>query len=147
MRQIKYIIVHCSASNQAWNATDLLVEFRRKGWKNPGYHYAIETDGTIQPLLDEHRISNGVKGHNRNSINVAYIGGIDDKGNPIDNRTNEQKESLIKLLKELKQRYPKATICGHRDFSKDLNGNGIIDPWERMKACPCFDAKEEYKDI
>ena len=147
MRYIKNIIIHCSASSQEWNATDLLVEFRRKGWKNPGYHYAIETDGTIQPLLDEYRISNGVKGHNRNSINVAYIGGIDDKGNPVDNRTNEQKESLIKLLKELKQRYPKATICGHRDFSKDLNGNGIIDPWERMKACPCFDAKEEYKDI
>lgn len=147
MRYIKNIIIHCSASSQEWNATDLLVEFRRKGWKNPGYHYAIEADGTIQPLLDEYRISNGVKGHNRNSINVAYIGGIDDKGNPVDNRTNEQKESLIKLLKELKQRYPKATICGHRDFSKDLNGNGIIDPWERMKACPCFDVKEEYKDI
>lgn len=147
MRYIKYIIVHCSASSQEWNATDLLVEFRRKGWKNPGYHYAIEADGTIQPLLDEYRISNGVKGHNRNSINVAYIGGIDSKGNPIDNRTEAQKESLLKLLKELKQHYPSAIICGHRDFSKDINKNGIIDPWERIKECPCFDAKEEYKDI
>lgn len=147
MRYIKYIIVHCSASNQEWNAKNLLAEFKRKGWKNPGYHYAIEADGTIQSLLDESKISNGVKGHNRNSINVAYIGGIDSKCNAIDNRTEAQKESLLKLLKELKQRYPSATICGHRDFSKDINKNGIIDPWERIKECPCFDAKEEYKDI
>ena len=65
----------------------------------------------------------------------------------VDNRTDAQKASLISLLKELKGRYPKAVIQGHRDFSPDTNGNGIIDPWERIKECPCFDAKIEYKDI
>ena len=84
------------------------------------------------------------------SINVAYIGGvISQEGvlKSVDNRTPEQKASLRKLLEALKQRYPQAVIQGHRDFSPDTNGNGVVDPWERIKDCPCFDAKVEYADI
>lgn len=33
-------------------------------------------------------------------------------------------------------------VCGHRDLSLDLNGNGEIEPEEWIKACPCFDVKE-----
>ena len=95
----------------------------------------------------EEKISNGVKGFNLVTVNVAYVGGIDASGKGVDNRTAEQKESLLKLLKELKGRYPQAKIQGHRDFSEDKNGNGIIDPWERIKECPCFDAIPEYKDL
>lgn len=116
----------------------------------PGYHYAIMPNGTIHQLLDENKVSNGVKGYNSVSINVAYIGGVEKRGVKVvgvDNRTPEQKEALRKLLTELRSRYPKAVIQGHRDFSPDTNGNGIIDPWERIKECPCFDAKVEYKDI
>ena len=36
---------------------------------------------------------------------------------------------------------------GHRDISPDKNGNGKIDTWEYIKACPCFNAMEEYKDL
>ena len=43
--------------------------------------------------------------------------------------------ALIKLLNELRAKYPKAIIQGHRDFP------GV------NKACPSFDAKSEYKDI
>ncbi|PWL81412.1 MAG: N-acetylmuramoyl-L-alanine amidase, partial [Prevotellaceae bacterium] len=32
-------------------------------------------------------------------------------------------------------------------FSPDLNGDGIIEPWEWMKACPCFDAIGEYQNL
>lgn len=75
------------------------------------------------------------------------MGGIASDGKAVDNRTPEQKESLLKLLNELKGSYPKAEIMGHRDISPDKNGNGIVDPWERIKECPCFDAKEEYKEL
>ena len=98
------------------------MEFKRKGWKNPGYHYVVSADGVIHQLLDEEKVSNGVKGWNSKLINVAYIGGIDAAGKPTDNRTEAQKKSLRGLLKLLKGRYPKATIQGHRDFSPDLNG-------------------------
>ena len=61
------------------------------------------------------------------------MGGCDANMKPKDTRTAAQKAALLKLLKELKQRYPVAKIYGHRDFAR--------------KACPSFDAKEEYKNI
>ena len=147
MRSIKRIFVHCTAGNQNWTDKELRIEFKNKGWKNPGYHYVVLKDGAIKQMLGEEKVSNGVKGYNSTSINVAYTGGIDENGKTVDNRTPEQKASLVKLLKELKGRYPKAEIMGHRDISPDTNGNGIVDPWERIKECPCFNAKDEYKDI
>lgn len=99
-------------------------------------------------MLDESQVANGVKGYNSHSIHVAWIGGIDNqhpKG--IDNRTSEQKAALFDLLTKLKLKYPEAIIMGHRDISPDLNHNGVVDPWERIKECPCFDAMVEYMDI
>ncbi|MBF1434407.1 MAG: N-acetylmuramoyl-L-alanine amidase [Prevotella nanceiensis] len=147
MRNIKYIAVHCTASSQHATIKELLLEFKRKGWSKPGYHYIVDVSGKVFNTLSEDEVSNGVKGFNSNLINVAYIGGIDTKGKPVDNRTEEQKKSLLLLLKALKKKYPNAIIQGHRDFSPDTNKNGIVDPWERIKACPCFDAKVEYKNL
>ena len=147
MRTIKYIAVHCTASHQSQTIESLRQEFLRKGWTNPGYHYVVSPDGKITQLLDENKVSNGVKGFNTVSINVAYIGGIDINGKPIDNRTEEQKQSLRSLLKLLHNKFPTAVIQGHRDFSPDLNRDGRITSNEYIKACPCFDAKAEYANI
>ena len=147
MRTIDRIFVHCTAGHQTQTIEALEAEFKAKGWKHPGYHYVIMPSGRIEQMLPEEEISNGVQGYNSTSINVAYIGGIDRNGKATDNRTSEQKKSLVDLLKQLRERYPKARIMGHRDISPDKNGNGIIDPWERIKECPCFDAITEYKDI
>ena len=147
MRTIKYIAVHSTASHQSMTIEGLKQEFKRKGWINPGYHYVISPDGKITQLLDEDKVSNGVRGFNSVSINVAYIGGIDVNGKPTDNRTDEQKVSLRSLLKMLHKKYPTAVIQGHRDFSPDLNKDGKITPNEWMKACPCFNAKEEYANL
>ncbi|MEO4805671.1 N-acetylmuramoyl-L-alanine amidase, partial [Bacteroides thetaiotaomicron] len=45
---------------------------------------------------------------------------------------------------ELLQRYPEAKVVGHRDLSPDTNYNGIVDPWERIKECPCFEVIGEF---
>nr|WP_314497992.1 N-acetylmuramoyl-L-alanine amidase [uncultured Prevotella sp.] len=147
MRNINYIAVHCTASHQSMTIEGLKQEFKRKGWVNPGYHYVVSPDGKITQLLDEDKVSNGVKGFNSVSINVAYIGGIDTNGKATDNRTDAQKASLRSLLKMLHKKYPTAVIQGHRDFSLDLNKDGKITPNEWMKACPCFNAKEEYANL
>ena len=147
MRTIKYIAVHCTAGHQSQTIADLQQEFRRNGWKNPGYHYVVKSDGTVTQLLDEAKVSNGVMGYNSVTVNVAYIGGIDARGRAVDNRTDEQKKTLRALLRMLRKRYPKAVIQGHRDFSPDLNHDGRITPNEYMKMCPGFDAKGEYMDI
>lgn len=147
MRKIERIFVHCTAGSHKQTVEDLKAEFKRKGWNNPGYHYVVMPNGRIECMLPEEGISNGVQGYNSTAINVAYVGGIDAKGKGIDNRTPEQKKSLISVLSELKKKYPDAEILGHRDISPDTNGNGIVDPWERIKECPCFNAKEEYKNL
>ncbi len=136
MRKIDYIAVHCTAGNQQATVPDLLNEFHRKGWKNPGYHYVITADGVIHQLLDDAGVSNGVKGHNYNTVNVAYTGGINlATRQPLDNRTPPQRMALTTILRQLHRRYPKAVILGHRDFP------GVA------KACPSFDAKAEYAAI
>lgn len=129
--------MHCTAGSQKQTVNDLRMEFKRKGWVNPGYHYVVTADGVIHQMLDESKVSNGVRGYNSVSINVAYTGGVDlaRKLAPIDNRTEAQKHSLIMLLKKLRKSYPNATIQGHRDFPNV------------EKACPCFNAKIEYKEV
>lgn len=154
MRTIRNIVIHCTAGSQRQTARQIVDWHTRSkaagglGWKAPGYHYIIAPDGTIESTWPEEEISNGVKGHNSDSINIAWIGGIDSRGKGIDNRTPAQKAALVSLLHELRKRYADARILGHRDIaSTDSNRNGIIDPWERVKECPCFDAIPEYKGI
>lgn len=149
MRAITRIFVHCTASWQNNTTVESLKkEFANKGWRNPGYHWVVFPDGKIVKLLEETKVANGVLGYNPNSIHVAWVGGID-KEHPkgIDNRTPEQKLALFDLLVKIKLRYKDAMILGHRDISPDLNHNGVVDPWERIKDCPCFDAMTEYMDI
>lgn len=148
MRTITRIFLHCTASSQATTTvSSLLAEFKRKGWRKPGYHYVVFPNGVTRQLLSESQVANGVKGYNKNSIHVAYVGGIDGKLRSVDNRTDAQKSTLLRVLRALRKSYPKAQVLGHRDISPDTNHNGIVDPWERIKDCPCFDAKDEYKDI
>lgn len=149
MRKITRIFVHCTASYQKTTTIkSLLNEFKAKGWSEPGYHWVIDCDGNVHQLLDEEKVANGVKGYNAHSIHVAWIGGID-KEHPkgIDNRTEQQKMALYDWVAKLKMKYPDATIMGHRDISPDLNHNGIVDPWEYIKACPCFNAMTEFSEL
>lgn len=153
-RAIDAIIVHCTAGPQTQSARQVAEYHTRPkaaggmGWSVPGYHYIVEPAGNVVQLLPESTPSNGVKGHNSHIINVSYIGGVDSRGRGIDNRTPVQKAALLSLLRTLRKRYPAAHIMGHRDIaSVDANRNGIIDPWERVKECPCFNAIDEYQGI
>lgn len=147
MRKVEFLVVHCSATMQHVTLAAIKEYFKMKGWDSPGYHYLIAPDGTTEEILPIQFISNGVIGHNYNSINIAYIGGVDYYGHALDNRTPQQKEALVTLLTELKTRFPDAKIVGHRDLSKDLNNNGIIEPGEWVKECPSFNARKEYSKI
>lgn len=136
MRNIQYIVLHCTATPQ--NTTiDSIKNYWRTvlKWKNPGYHYIIKGDGTIVNTLPIYQVANGVAGYNSVSIHIAYIGGVDAKNNPLDNRTEAQIKSQIQLLNQLKKQFQKAEIKGHRDFPNV------------KKACPSFDVKTWLKEI
>ena len=86
----------------------------------------------------------GVGGTSANSIGIAYEGGLDVQGQPADTRTELQKRSLRILVRVLKSDFPAITqVVGHRDLSPDLDGDGMVEPEEWTKACPCFDVKKE----
>ena len=40
--------------------------------------------------------------------------------------------------------YHYARVCGHRDLSPDLDGDGKVEPWEWVKQCPCFEVSKEF---
>ena len=136
MREVKFLAVHCTATPQTATVSSIQSYWRNVlKWKMPGYHFIIKPDGEVVQLLEIEKVSNGVKGFNSVSINISYIGGVDGQNKPIDNRTPAQKKALLHLLKKLKKQFPKAVIQGHRDFP------------EVKKACPSFNAKEEYKNL
>ncbi len=147
MRKITDIVVHCTATRAGVPVTvaDIDAWHKKRGFAGIGYHYVVGLDGEVYEGRPEWKMGAHVKGHNRNSIGVVYVGGLDENNTPTDTRTEAQKKGLSDLLIILKEKYPNARISGHRDFSKDLNGNGIIEPFEWMKVCPCFDAKKEYE--
>lgn len=136
MRQITEIIIHCSDTPEGRDVrADEIRSWHKneRGWSDIGYHYVIDLDGTIEAGRDVETAGAHCTGHNAKSIGICYVGGCDAQMQPKDTRTEEQKVSLLLLLKYLRQRYPKAKIYGHRDFAQ--------------KACPSFDAKNEYKEI
>lgn len=153
-RRIDYIAIHCTATPEG---RDMTVEqirrthMRDNGWSDIGYQYVIYRDGTVHEGRDVDISGAHVKGYNAHSIGVVYVGGLESKPGvpysqlkPKDTRTEAQKASLLSLLTDLRRLYPDAVIQGHRDFSPDLNHNGMIEPKEWIKACPSFDAKSEY---
>lgn len=82
--------------------------------------------------------------YNAHSVGICYEGGLDARGNPKDTRTPEQRSAMHLLVAQLLKRFKNnVCICGHRDLSPDLNGDGVIEPEEWVKECPCFEVRKE----
>lgn len=111
-----------------------------KRWSDIGYHFYIEKSGEIHKGRPLNRNGAHVRGHNSGTIGICCEGGILENGAPGDTMNDLQKLAVEGLLLALKKGNPQMKVTGHRDYSPDLNGNGIIEPFEFMKACPCYDA-------
>lgn len=153
-RWINNIVIHCTAG---FGDIKSLQKFwkEEKKWRSPGYHIVVDLNGEAKNIHPFDLPSNGVQGHNFDSIHIAYIGGVDQNNysKAKDTRTELQKHGLIHAINVvicyLNEHQPvkNITIKGHRDFSPDRNGDGVIAPWERIKECPSFDAIREYASI
>ena len=130
---VRYLVIHCSATREdrSYTVQQLRSDHISRGFIDIGYHYYIRRDGT----LTQHRRHDEVGAHcrpfNRCSIGICYEGGLDANGKPKDTRTLKQRASLLALLLDLKQKFPKAVIRGHNEM-----------PGAIPKACPCFNLKE-----
>lgn len=130
MRAIDTIVIHCSATpaGKDYTARDIDRWHKNRGWKGIGYHFVIRLDGTIElgrPLAE---VGAHVKGHNKHSIGICYIGG--GYKEPQDTRTVPQVHALRALALSLKSLFPDAKVVGHRDLYAG-------------KACPSFDVKSQ----
>ncbi len=125
--RIRYIVIHCAATRpeQDIGVKEIDQWHKQRGWVGCGYHHVIRRDGTIEDGRPLNKIGAHVRGHNRESIGVCLVGGLNAKGKADANFTHEQYVSLNKLIIELKYKFTNAKVLGHRD----------LDP---MKACPCF---------
>ena len=135
MRTIDKIIVHCSATREGQHVTVQQIRqwHLQRNFADIGYHYVIYLDGTVHKGRPLEKAGAHCKGYNAHSIGICYVGGLDRQGKPKDTRTAAQKAALLTLIRELRQRFPRATVHGHREFAN--------------KACPCFDAKKEYSQV
>lgn len=147
MRIITLIIIHCSATPQGVSLSfeDCRRDhIRHRGWSDIGYHFYLTRDGEIHRGRPLDKIGAHCQGHNRHSIGICYEGGLDVQGCPADTRTSEQRSALRLLVHQLLKRFRNnVRICGHRDLSPDLNGDGVIEPEEWIKECPCFEVSRE----
>ena len=134
-RNIKEIIVHCTATPEGRPVTikEITNWHKQRGFSTIGYHYVVMLDGSVQNGRDVNVAGAHCTNHNSISIGVCYVGGCDKQMKAKDTRTDAQKRALLELLKRLRIMYPAAKIYGHRDFAN--------------KACPSFDARNEYKNI
>lgn len=149
MRPINEIIIHCSATPEGRDVSveDIRQWHVQRGFNDIGYHYVVYRDGSVHVGRALRFVGAHCLGHNAHSVGICYIGGVEARTlKPKDTRTPEQKVALRKLIDELRLRFPKTRVLGHRDTSPDKNGNGKIEQWEWLKDCPCFDAKAEYED-
>lgn len=149
MRPIKLIVIHCSATREDREFTeyDLDICHRRRGIQRDGIPFLYPQNGDIKSTRPLERIGAHTRGFNKESIGICYEGGLDCKGHPKDTRTEWQKHSMRVLILTLLKDYPGCRICGHRDLSPDLNGNGEIEPEEWIKACPCFNAEKDWGKV
>ena len=138
MRFFNDIIIHCSATceDKDIKASDIRRWHKQDGFEDIGYHYVIDLDGTVEVGRPQDQIGAHCKGHNKDSIGICYIGGLDKFGLPKDTRTPAQKQALARLiwrltLTALKEGFGLVEVHGHHDYCK----------W---KQCPCFDAHAEY---
>lgn len=152
-RIITDIVIHCAGSpnGRADTIADLDAGHRIRGFhRSPaaitryrsvlghalgsiGYHWVIETGGQVRPGRHPEEMGAHVAGSNAKSLGICLIG--------IDRFSLEQWAGLRTLVNSLRQQHPNARIQGHRDFSPDLDGDGVIERHEWLKICPGFDVK------
>ena len=137
MKDVLYIVVHCTATRLSQRVTidDIDRWHKARGFAQIGYHWYIDREGTIHQGRSEKLAGAHVRHYNQHALGICYEGGLDEKGKPADTRTPEQIAALWFLLEDLRRDYPNAKIVGHRDFPNVA------------KQCPCFDVQSEFASL
>ena len=134
MREITEIFIHCSATppSRDIGRKEIDIGHRQRGWLMIGYHYVIRRDGSVETGRPREMAGAHARGHNRNSIAICMVGGVNELIQPESNFSDEQWVSLHCLVSALKKQYPDAPVRGHNEVSS--------------KACPSFDVQQWLRE-
>lgn len=136
VRNIERVILHCSATREGedYTAEHIRQWHKGRGWSDIGYHFVVRLDGTIESGRPITKPGAHVKGHNKDSIGICYIGGLDQSGHPKNTMTREQKSSIKTICRALVHVLNEPlSLHGHREYS--------------TKACPSFEIAEEFAGL
>lgn len=147
----KYLTVHSSATQPrmqydvAW-LRQLHVGINK--WSDIGYHELITPDGAWHPCRPLTRQGAHVKGFNAKNLGICLVGGVDKNGQTCNNYTAAQMETLRERITHYVSIYgiPRDNIKGHRDWFGDTNGDGVVNQYDWLKECPCFDVQSLLKE-
>ena len=141
MRDINDIIVHCAYTKPSMDvgADEIRQWHLDRGWSDIGYNYVIRRNGLIENGRDldkdgnvDEEVGAHTLGHNKGSIGICLVGGMNEDGKPDFNFTWTQLQSLRNLVQNLRTLY-NCPVHGHRDYSD--------------KPCPCFDVHSFFKGV
>lgn len=105
------------------------------GWSDIGYHFVIDLDGRIETGRPLDRVGAHTKGHNKSSVGVAYVGGVDEDGDPCNTMNRRQRAAIVALIRSLRIVLGAPfELKGHNDFTD-------------AKACPSFIVCDEFDDV
>jgi hypothetical protein len=140
MNELKYLIIHCTATREGQDVAAANVRAWHtapppagRGWQQVGYSDLILLNGdrhqfvkhNSNKFIEASEVTNGVKGINKISRHVCYVGGLTLDAKKAKNTLNEeQKETLIAIIHEVLAYKPDVLIAGHNQFDQ--------------KACPSF---------
>ena len=139
MRPISEIIVHCTATRPEWMAasktSDKVAEVRRwhiadRGWRDIGYHFLIDRDGTVAKGRPVDQVGAHVQGHNAGTIGVSLFGGHGSAATDkfAEHYTARQDQALRGLIAALTATYKITKVSGHNEYA--------------AKACPGFNVPQ-----
>src|SRR5690606_16075802 len=142
---VREIIVHCAATRPEWMGNrplaDKVAEIRRwhvedRGWRDIGYHWVIDRDGTIAPGRAETEIGAHVAGHNAGTIGISLLGGPGAAAGDsfADHVAPAQDAALRGLITAIEQRAGgDLLVSGHNHYAP--------------KACPGFNVTSWYRRV
>lgn len=109
------IILHCTGSHQDWTLDDIRKCHLSRGFSDIGYHFIIFPDGTRKVGRPIYKMGAHCRGHNKNSIGIAWVGGL----NGARDMTPQQKFRLSTTILLLASSlvYPIDTLSTHHFYN------------------------------
>ena len=130
-RPLSEVIVHGSETQSNKNIGSIEINNIHKKLGHDGivYHYVIRRDGRLQRGRPADRESEHTDSHNKFSLAVCLVGGINlptGVVNPLDNRsesafTREQFTTLERFLEAFFMKVPGGLVFGHNELESDVD--------------------------